>query len=322
MNGVSLSRFVLPAAALALAVLAVLAVLDRLGENERAAERQTLLARAAALEQTALAPGSVLPCVDGTSGETVGNACEKKVFANPQTAAAAVAYMSARIDLLREAYALARHGDNGALAPLASTRRAVGLDRYGIAAHVLSQRDGCTATKCAVFAMLDDADALKANLKAGIFEQYVSRYAASWRAPAPAKGPAVSALPSAVPNVNEAARTSLPQAGKSPADEARAEVTPPGAAAPHKPVSSRWHFPSADSIPAVSIMNAEPKLPKDVAAQLARDTAKKTALERRKVGKAATAKPSAQESKSKESKNKDEGEKKPQEPGPPLQLTR
>ncbi len=319
MSGVSLSRIVLPAAALALAVLAVLAVLDRLGENERAAERQALLARAAMLEQSVLASGSTLPCVDAAAGEAVGNACEKKVFASPQTAAAAVAYMSARIDLLRQAYALAKHGDEGALAALVSTRRAVALDRYGIAAHVLSRRDGCTARNCAIFAMLDDADTLKANLKAQAFDQYVSRYAAGWQVPAPAaaKGPAVSALPAAPPNGTEAAQAPASQAGKSPAEEARAEATRPGAATQHKPVSSRWHFPSADSIPAVSIMNPEPKLPKAVAEQLDRDTVKKTEVERRKEGKEGQARPLA-----KEPKAKKEAGKRPQEPGPPLQLTR
>ena len=113
MKGVSVSRIALSAAALALAALAVLAVLQRLGDNERAAGRRALLARAAELDRSALAPGSMLPCVDGTAGETVGNACEKTVFASAQSAAAAVAYMGARIDLLSEAAALARHGDAG-----------------------------------------------------------------------------------------------------------------------------------------------------------------------------------------------------------------
>ena len=309
MGGQSLSRFILPAAALALAVLAVLAVLDRLGDNARAAARQALLARAATLAQSALVPGSMLPCVDGTSGEAVGNACEAQVFASAESTAAAVSYMAARIDLLRDAEALAKRGDQTALGALASTRRAVMLDRYGIAAHVLSERDGCTASKCAVFSMLDEADALKANIKAQIFDQYVSRYAAKWNAPVPAKapesGPAVSALP----------------APAEPANEARAEAVPPPAAATvHKPVSPRWHFPSADSIPAVSIMTPEPKLSKDMANALERDTDKKLAIERRKEGKPPQVAPSGQDAKTNGAKK--EAEQKPQAPGAPLQLTR
>lgn len=312
MGGVSLSRFVLPAAALALAVLAVLAVLDRLGDNERAAARRALLMRAAELERSVLAPGSVLPCVDGSAGETVANSCERQVFASAQSAAAAVAYMGARIDLLSQAHALARHGDTRALAALASTRRAVALDRYGIAAHVLSRRDGCTANQCAVFAMLANADALQANLKAQIFDQYVSRYAANWdasggkRAPAVSDGPAVSALPETEPTPNEA----------------RAEVTPPVASVVRKPVSKQWHFPSADSIPAVSIMTPEPKLPKDVANRLDRDTAQRAASEGRKGGKDAQSATSGTGAKNEEEADKKPAEPEPQEPGAPLQLTR
>ena len=302
MGGVSLSRFVLPAAALALAVLAVLAVLDRLGDSERAAARLALFTRAAELERSALVPGSMLPCVDGTAGDTVANSCEKQVFASAQSAAAAVAYMGARLDLLSEADALARYGDTRVRAALASTRRAVALDRYGIAAHVLSRRDGCTAQQCAVFAMVANADALKANLKAQTFDQYVSRYAADWdapaakRAPAVAEAPAVSALPATEPAPNEA----------------RAEVTPPGASVVRKPVSKQWQFPSADSIPAVSIMTPEPKLPKDVANRLARDTAQRSAGERRKTGTDAKSQGS----------DGQQAETQQQEPGAPLDLTR
>jgi hypothetical protein len=259
-----------------------------------------------------LAPGSVLPCVDGTAGETVANSCEKQVFASAQSAATAVAYVGARIDLLSQAHALARRGDTRALSALASTRRAVSLDRYGIAAHVLSRRDGCTANTCAVFALLANADVLKANLKAQIFDQYVSRYAASWdapagkRAPAVAHGPAVSSLPAAEPSPNEA----------------RAEVTPPVASVVRKPVSKQWHFPSADSIPAVSIMTPEPKLPKDVANRLDRDTAQRAANERRKGGKDAQPTTSGTGAKSEQEADKKQAETKPQEPGAPLQLAR
>ena len=114
----------------------------------------------------------------------------------------------------------------------------------------------------------------------------------------------------------------MPEAGKSPTNEARAEATPPSAVTVGKPMSSHWHLPSADSIPAVSIMTPEPKLPKDLATRLDRDTAHKAAIERRKEGKEANANPSATDAKSKATKNKKEAEKKREEPGAPLQLTR
>jgi hypothetical protein len=254
----------------------------------------------------------VLPCVDGAAGETVANACERQVFASAQSAAAAVAYMGARIDLLSQAHVLEENGDKGALAALTSTRRTVSLDRYGIAAHVLSRRDGCTASQCAVFGMLADTDALKSNLKAQTYDQYVSRYAAGWdapaseRAPAAASGPAVSASPETEPSPNQA----------------RAEVTPPAMSVVRKPVSSKWQFPSADSIPAVSIMAPEPKLPKDVANRLDRDTAQRATSERRKQDKDAQPATSGTGAKSEEEAGKKQAETKPQEPGAPLQLTR
>ncbi len=293
----ALSRIALSAAALALAVLSVLAVLDRLGDNARAAARQALLARAAALEGSALLPGSVLPCVDGTAGEAVGNACEARVFASPQSTAAAVAYVGARIDLLNGAQALVRRGDKRVMAALAGTRRLVALDRYGIAAHVLSRRDGCTPKKCAVFAMLGNADALKANLKAQTFDQYVSRYAGQWDGSGTKPGPAVSAAPARTPvaSAGDASSSSTPRprphaaaAAAPAADEARAEAAPSAVSvvrkhgAAHRPIPAHWDLPSADSIPAISIMTPEPKLPKVTAEALHRDSARKAASERRK----------------------------------------
>lgn len=222
--------------ALALGAAAVYVLFDSAAVARRAAERRALLARDAELNRMALTPGSALACLDAGAGETVENACEKLVFASPQSAAAAVAYMDARLKLLADA------GEAGVLAELAATRRAVALDRYGVAAHVLAQRDGCTANKCAAFALVEDASALKANLKAEVFDQYVSRYAANWNAPPPAqKAPAVSALPAPVAGV---ARSVL-------------GMTPTAAVKP----GEHWDFPSAASIPPVSIMNSEPPLP-------------------------------------------------------------
>jgi hypothetical protein len=226
------SRLLLPLASLVFGVLVVFAVVERLALNERATARDALLAREVALTRSALLTGSPLACLDAGAGETVENSCEKVVFASAQSTAAATAYMAARLTLLAEA----DHDDAVVKAALASSRRAVELDRFGVAAHVLATRDGCTAEKCAAFSFIDDASALKANLKAQVFDQYVSRYAANWTAPAQAKPsqPAVSAVPSAAPAV----------VGSAPV-------------APIKP-GETWDYPSADSIPAVSIMNAEP----------------------------------------------------------------
>ena len=245
MNG-ALSRIVLPIAALGLGALAVVAVIDRMGVDQHAAARGALYDREAALVNAALAPGSPLACLAGTAGETTGNACERRVFATPESTAAAVAYMGARLQLLKDAAAIAPHGDEALRVRFAATRRAVELDRYGLAAQVLAERDGCTPDKCAAFALLDEASALKANMKAQAFDQYVSRYAAAWNAPGPAAAPGSPppAALSAAPALPAPAGTGLE----------------PGPS--HHPLSSKYDFPSAASIPPVSIMNAEPPLPK------------------------------------------------------------
>lgn len=240
-------RIIFSVTALLLAGFAVFAFISRSGVAERTAERHALLARDAELNRVALAPGSALACLDGVAGETVENSCEEKVFASAQSTAEAVSYIDARLKLLADAGA---QPDRRALSLLASTRRAVALDRFGIAAHVLAIRDGCTAEKCAAFALVDDASALKSNLKAQVYDQYVSRHAASWTAPAPVeKPPAVAALPAA-------------PAATGPAVTASGQTPVPAV----KP-GEHWDFPSAASIPPVSIMGAEPQLPKGAEAQ-------------------------------------------------------
>jgi len=243
-----LRRLLIPVAALVLAALAVIAVLQEMVANDQAAERRALLARNAELARAALAPGSVLACLDGGAGEKVGDACEQDVFASPQAVAAAVALESARLALLQAAFTLSKHGDAQVMPALADLRRAAELDRYGIAAHVLATRDGCTALKCDALAMFHDTTALKANLKAQAFEAYVARYAPHWGKPAQPTPP-VAAAPQAAPPAAVAAVT--------PAER------PHDTQGTARPVESRWTFPSAASIPPVSIMTAEPKLPKD-----------------------------------------------------------
>jgi hypothetical protein len=237
-----LLKLTLAACVIAGGAFAAIAVLDHLTLDRQAAERRALLQRNAELNAAALAPGSTLACLDAGAGETVEDACEKQVFAGPQSVAGAVAYTGARLALLADAAVLARTDPSIADA-FAAARRAVELDRYGIAAQVLAARDGCTAEKCTAFAWLRDASALKANLKAQAFDQYVSRYAAAWDKAEPKSEPVAARQPSAA---------GVPVAS--------APEAPTG-----QPVSSKYDFPSAASIPPVSIMNAEPPLPKAAA---------------------------------------------------------
>ncbi|MEA2951552.1 MAG: hypothetical protein QOJ96_1072 [Alphaproteobacteria bacterium] len=193
--------------------------------QELNAERHALDARALELTARAIMPGSTLACLDANAGETVEKACERAVFASPEAVAAATSYMSARLSLLSDAVAYARRAERSYDPALVSLRRAVEADRFGLVAQVLTTRDACTPELCAAFALLRNADAVKANLKARTYENNVARYAAMWLEQK--NFPAVAATPA--PGV------------------AVVTVTP-----------SMIEFPSAASIPPVSIMNPEP----------------------------------------------------------------
>lgn len=237
------ARVLLPLAAIVAVALAAVAVVERMALNERAAERRALLARDTELTARALGPGSALACLDGGAGDTVESACERAVFADAQSAAGAVAYVGARLSLLWAAHDLAQGGGEDLDDALAATRRAIAADRFGIAAHVLAEREGCTPEACDAFALVDDDATLKANLKLRVFDQYVGRHAARWNAPpAAAPPPAMSEVPREPP-------------------ASTAAVTEPSGGS--KPLAKQWDFPSAASIPAVSIMTAEPPRPKE-----------------------------------------------------------
>jgi hypothetical protein len=110
-----------------------------------------------------------------------------------------------------------------ALAPL---RLALEADRFGIVAHVLSVRENCTTVQCPLLALMHNATRIQANLKDRTFETFVGRYAAEWN----------------VPQVSAAEPAS-------------------GATTTGHPVSPRYDFPSASSIPPVNIMSPEPLRP-------------------------------------------------------------
>lgn len=201
---------------------------SRTGERDRLDERRALDQRAADLVGRAIAPGSAIGCLEATNTETVEGSCERAVFASPETVAAATAYVSARLSLLSDAHEYTARRDQSYESQIAGLRRTIAADRYGLASQVLATRDGCTADACDAFGLVYDDKKLRANMKDRMFDITVARYAVNW--------------PS---------RTRpLASSGSG---------TPSGA-------SSGLTFPSAASIPPVSIMNAEPATPAPSAA--------------------------------------------------------
>jgi len=214
------------------------AFLDGASVRDQGAERRALEQRATELSAQAITPGSSLACLDGLAGDSVEAACEKALFAAPATVAAATSYVAARLTLLADTAAYIQRGGapiDGVVLPL---RRALESDRFGFVAHTLAVRDGCTSQNCKAFSLLREPSRVRANLSGQTLDRYLDRYVTAW------------AQNSEVP-VADATSVQAP--------------VQPGVPGPHK-VLVDIDFPTASSIPAVSIMNPEPKGPMTAAA--------------------------------------------------------
>ena len=212
----------------ALAVMTLLAVAVAAAAATRgfsSANDATANARAP-VEVAASLPA--LSCIDDLAGDSVEAACEKILFGSPDHVAAAVSYAAARLSRLTALGDVATA--NKSMTPeLQALRRAVERDRYGLMAHVMVVRDGCTTAICPAYQALSDRKQIATNIEQRVYDGLVARYAASW------SGDAESA------------------AGESPAAATAAErpSAPTG-----KPTNAE--FPTSASIPPVSIMTPEP----------------------------------------------------------------
>jgi len=177
-----------------------------------------------------------LSCVDDLAGETVGQACERAVFASPVSTAAAVNYaasMITRVVSLGDAASAQRTMSSD----MQATRRAIERDRYGLMAHVLLTRERCSPNQCAAYRSLTDNHQIITNMDEHAFDSLVAHYAPLWSAPqmTAAAGP-LAMMPPSMPT--------------------------------GRPTNAE--FPSSANTPPVSIMTPEPgtgtKLPAAAAA--------------------------------------------------------
>jgi hypothetical protein len=217
--------------------------ISRTGERDRLAERHVLDQRRADLVGRAIAPGSVVACLEATNTETVEGSCERSVFATPENVAAATTYMAARISLLADAHEYTAKRDQSYEAQIAGLRRTVAADRFGLASQVLAVRDGCTADACDAFGFVYDDKKLKANLRDRTFDVTLARYAANWPArasrPLASTGqpgnafaaPAAPAFPSAQPGAS-ASNEPTPNLFAAPPSPQAADTPPPTQSAP------------------------------------------------------------------------------------------
>jgi hypothetical protein len=177
-------------------VYAGLYYIQRQSREEHLAARHALDERSAALMARAIAPGSALSCLDELAGEAVEAACEKAVFATPEAVAAAVSYVTAKLDLLADGTEHAEHVDANFATDLVPLRTALELDRFGLVAHVLAQREGCTEESCDALKRLDDSSHVLANLRDHTFDGQVTKFTALWNSPPPVASPAMAAAES------------------------------------------------------------------------------------------------------------------------------
>jgi hypothetical protein len=201
------------------------------GEN---AERSALKLRSGQLIAQSLMPGSPLACLDKLAGDTVQAACERAVFASPASVAGALSYVAAQLALLSDMTEYAKRGGSHIDDALLPLRGALEADPFGFLAYVLVARDGCTSEHCTSFALLSDPSHVRTNIIAQTLPHYLDHYREVW-----------------------AKSAEEPVAGA-------ADTLPPDMAendAAKRKVSVNIDFPSAASIPPISIMNPEPKTP-------------------------------------------------------------
>ncbi len=245
-------------------------VLDATSAGTFAAQRRVLDARLLEMTTRALMPGSPLACLDATAGELVEASCERALFASPEAVAASVAYVSAQLSFLADGSEYERRSGANYESALSNLRYAIETDRFGIVAHVLADRDGCTADRCVGFGLLRDTSQVSENLSEHRYESTVLHHASEW-------------LQSALSMVasNTAASTPPPLAPP-PAPAPNSAAVASAAAPLPKTAPNGLFFPSSASIPPVSIMNAEPTGPAPQAAAPADATAKPPTVGARK----------------------------------------
>jgi hypothetical protein len=204
---------------------------ERMDTQARADQRRAIEARVAALNAQALLPNSNLACLDAVGGDMVHEACERALFAAPEQVAAALNYVGARLDVMREIAALPDRDAAAYESLRAAMLRSLQADRFGLVAQVLTARDECRPDSCYAFDFLQSRDRVVANMTERAYDGRVARFAPAWGEKGGVPGTSAPAL--------------------------AAQAAPPSP--PHHPVNI--NFPTADSIPAVSIMSNEPGRP-------------------------------------------------------------
>lgn len=150
-----------------------------LEEAKVQAARSALAERVARAITAPLEGNPLLACTNGVTNAELRSACERTLFAKPENAAAAVALVKDRLDLL--ASASDPQSGLGADDPRrVRLRRALEVDDFGLVAHVLADSEQCRPDACASFALFKDVEKIRANMAARAFEGLVEKQAVIW----------------------------------------------------------------------------------------------------------------------------------------------
>ncbi len=198
-------------------------------------ERNALEMRAEQLTAQALAPGSPLACLNEVAGGTVEEACENAIFAAPVNVAAAMSYVAAQFALLSDMTDYQRRGGTGIDNTLLPLRHALEADPFGFLAQVLVKRDGCTSENCPPLGLLPDPIHVRTNIIAQTLPHYLDHYRDLW----------AKSWGGSVANADGLDGNSPSETGGLGKRKASADID----------------FPTAASIPPISIMNPEPTTP-------------------------------------------------------------
>lgn len=148
-------------------------------EASRSVERKAIEDRAEAILTQTAATDSVLGCLSVSSMQTLDEACEKAIFAEPQRVAAALGVTAERMMLLNDAsiYAAREPGFLDRFDPL---RKSLEADQYGFVANVLANDYKCLPDSCTRMRMFKDPEKVKANLANRKFEALLAKHKANW----------------------------------------------------------------------------------------------------------------------------------------------
>lgn len=150
-------------------------------QYENINQRKFLEDRANTLFSQTIQPGTVFACIDGSPSPAMQAACERTLFSEPQHVATAVTITSQRVAYLIDAVRFGRERDESYLSRITPLRRMLENDPFGFVGFVMASTYHCMADLCDKFAIFDNPERVKENIRSRRYEAYMAKYAGVWR---------------------------------------------------------------------------------------------------------------------------------------------